>query len=475
MHEPAVYDVIVLGGGAVGENAADRAARTGLSVAVVEEDLVGGECSYWSCMPSKALLSPGAALAAAQAHPGAAEAASSTVHVHPALARRDEIVSHWDDAAQVQWLADAGLELVRGRGRLDGPRHVVVTTAQEEHRLTARFAVVLATGSAPYIPEELAQVNAWTSRDAAAVREVPDSLAIVGGGAVATEMGTAFTDLGCAVTMLVRGDRVLSRTESFASEAVAESLRQLGVDLRLHSPVTSALRLDGGGALLHLEDGTRVEADEVLVATGRRPRTADLGLETLGLAADRPLSVSDTGEVTDVPGQWLYAVGDVGGRTHTTHQGKYAARATGDLIAQRFGADSGVSEPGPWTPWHASANAVAAPQVVFTRPQVATVGSTLAQAEDDGVAARQVTVPWSAVAGAALTGHAAQGTASLVVDTDSQVVLGATFVGPAASELLHAATVAVVGGVALDRLWHAVPSFPTISEIWLRLLEEYGL
>ncbi|MBI9113396.1 dihydrolipoyl dehydrogenase family protein [Sanguibacter suaedae] len=490
------YDVVVVGAGAVGENAADRAGRTGLSVAVVEDELVGGECSYWACMPSKALLRPGAVLEAARRVPGAAGLVPQDrvprVDVASTLGRRDSFASQWDDASQVEWLDGAGITLVRGRARLVGPRRLEVTGADGSTRtLVARCAVVLATGSVPTIPDVdgLAAALPWTSREATAAQDVPRRLAIIGGGVVAVEMATAFSDLGSAVTLLVRGDRLLPGTEPFVSDALVASLRDLGVDVRLGTQATSVrrettaeagpagevhLRLDGSGSVL--------VADEVLVAAGRRPATAGLGLDTVGLTADDPdagphLEVDDAMQVQGVDGGWLFAAGDAAGRVATTHQGKYEARVVGDVIAARFGDSDEAAEDGAraWSRFRATADHEAVPQVVFTRPEVAAVGLTEAAARDAGYTVRTVRYDLGSVAGTAVNGDGTEGTAQLVLDEDRGVVLGATFVGPDVAELLHAATIAVVGQVPLDRLWHAVPAYPTVSEVWLRLLETAGL
>lgn len=491
--ETTTVDVVVLGAGAVGENVADRASRTGLRVAIVEEHLVGGECSYWACMPSKALLRPGSVLAQARAVPGAASAVAGGVDVAATLASRDAIVHGWDDASQVAWLDSVDIPLVRGRGRLTGPRRVEVTTADGAPPvvLVARHAVVVATGSAPVLPDVpgLADVEPWTSREATAVQEVPGSLAIVGGGVVATEMATAFADLGARVTLLVRGGRLLAGFEPFAGEAVSASLDALGVDVRLGARLARATRTDGGGTRLELDGGGTLDVDRVLIATGRRPRTDDLGLETVGLEPGTALTVDDAGRVVDVADGWLWAAGDVTGRTSTTHQGKYDARVTGDAVAARFGtdgdalpADTGVgsTDDGDWSPLRAVADRGAVPQVVFTRPEVAAVGLTAEAARGAGMDVRVVDVPFSSVGGTTVFGtgdgsHDDGGAARLVVDESRRVVVGATFVGPEVAEMLHAATVAVVGQVPLPRLWHAVPAYPTRSEIWLRLLEAYGL
>ena len=481
-------DVVILGAGAVGENVADRAGRTGLSVAIVEEHLVGGECSYWACMPSKALLRPGAVLAQARAVAGAAGAVTAGVDVAATLESRDAIVHGWDDGSQVEWLDGVGIRLVRGRGRLAGPRRIeVAADGAAPVVLEARHAVVVATGSAPVLPDlpGLAEVEPWTSREATSVHDVPNSIAVVGGGVVATEMATAFADLGARVTVLARGDRLLPAFEAFAGDAVAASLAAMGVDVRLGARLARVARADDGGAHLELADGATLDVDRLLLATGRGPRTADLGLETVGLEPGAPLAVDDAGCVTAVADGWLWAAGDVTGRTNTTHQGKYDARVTGDAVAARFGAAGGdrpVDADGDdgWSPLRAMADHAAVPQVVFTRPEVAAVGLTEEAARAAGLDVRVVDVPFSSVGGTTVFGvgegaHDDGGAARIVVDEARRVVVGATFVGPEVAEMLHAATIAVVGQVPLSRLWHAVPAYPTRSEIWLRLLEAYGL
>lgn len=486
--ETVTYDVVVIGAGAVGENAADRAGRLGLSVAVVEHELVGGECSYWACMPSKALLRPGAVLAAARAVPGAAELVQGTLDPAAVLARRDVFTSHWDDHGQVAWLDSAGIALVRGSARFTGPKELLVTSDAGATRVIARHAVVVATGSEPVVPpvDGLAETQPWTSREATAVEEVPARLAVLGGGVVGVEMAVAYRDLGAEVTLLVRGDRLLTQAEPFAAEEVAAGLRELGVDVRFGTSATRVVR-DADGVHLTV-DGPQgpgeVHADEVLVATGRRPRTADLGLDVLGLEAGAPLEVDDALQVTGADGDWLFAVGDVTGRTATTHQGKYDARVVGDVVAARFsdseaegaaGAAAAERDAGDWTRYRATADHAAVPQVVFSRPEVAWVGRTEQEARDAGLTVRTVSYAIGDVAGASVAADGYAGTAQVVLDEDRGVVVGATFTGPDAAELLQAATFAVVGEVPLDRLWHAVPAYPTVSEVWLRLLETAGL
>ncbi|QIX50613.1 NAD(P)/FAD-dependent oxidoreductase [Rhodococcus sp. DMU1] len=477
--ESDVFDVIVLGGGPAGENAADYAiAGSDRTAVLVEHELVGGECSYWACMPSKALLRPGQVLGAARHMPGvAAKVAAHGVDVADVLARRDAFTSGRDDAAQVEWARGAGIDVVRGHGRLSGPCEVTVDGPQPR-RLRARHAVVVATGTTAAVPDlpGLRAARPWTSRDATNLQQVPRRAAIVGGGVVACEVATWLRELGTEdLTMLVRGERLLARTEPFAGDAVAAALREHGVRLRFGTTVaevsrpdvadTGVGRLHGGPVRLRLDDGGDLEVDELIVATGRRPATADLGLDAVGVAGDGPLRTDDHMTVDGTDGRWLYAVGDVTGRTALTHMGKYQGRVCGDVIAARAeGRDLDAPR------YRASADHGQVPQVVFTVPEVAAVGRTAAGARADGLDVEVLEVD-IAVAGSALARDDFTGRAALVVDRATDTVVGATFVGTDVAELLHAATVAVVGAVPLETLWHAVPAYPTVGEVWLRLLE----
>ncbi|AUY54588.1 NAD(P)/FAD-dependent oxidoreductase [Streptomyces sp. CB01881] len=498
---------MVVGAGPTGENVADRTAAAGLRTVIVEAELVGGECSYWACMPSKALLRPVAALAGARAVAGSREAVGGGA-LDPAavLARRDSFTSHWQDDGQVQWLRDTGIDLVRGHGRLAGVRAVTVEAEDGTERLlTARHAVAVCTGSRPVLPEGvpgLVEARPWTNREATGSPTVPGRLAVIGGGVVGVEMATAWRALGSEVVLLVRGDALLPRMEPFAGELVAEGLRAAGVDVRFGVSVASLERADVSGAsdgsggsddsrvTLVLADGERLTADEVLYATGRAPRTADIGLEQVGLKPGTWLEVDDSctvlgvagpGDVADPGdvggpggvagpgGAWLYAAGDVNHRALLTHQGKYQARITGaTIVARAQGLPLDTSR---WGAHAASADSAGAPQVVFTEPEVAAIGLTLDAAERQGLRVKAVDHDLGAVAGASLYGDDYRGKARVVFDLDREVLVGACFVGPGVAELLHSATVAVVGEVPIDRLWHAVPAYPTISEVWLRLLE----
>ena len=466
MTESNTYDVVVIGAGPVGENVADRAVKGGLTAVIVEKELVGGECSYWACMPTKALLRSNSALRAARAVGGAREAVTGRLDVEAVLRRRDGFASDWKDDGQVEWLGSAGIDLVRGHGRLAGPRRVDVGGAV----LTARHAVVIATGSDALLPDipGLAGSDPWTSRDAASAKVVPERLAIIGGGVVATEMATAYASLGARVTLLARSG-LLAGDEPFAGELVAKALTEAGADVRTGTSATEVRRDDDGVVHLTLPGGEEILADEVLVAVGRTPRTDDLGLETVGLKPGAWLEADDTMLVHE---DWLYAAGDVNHRALLTHQGKYQARACGDVIAAR--AAGQPVDDRPWGRHVATADHQAVPQVTFTEPEVASVGLTAAAAEKAGYRTRVVDYELGNVAGASLYADGYLGKARMVVDEERKVLLGVTFVGPDVAELLHSATIAVVGEVPLDRLWHAVPSYPTVSEVWLRLLETYG-
>jgi pyruvate/2-oxoglutarate dehydrogenase complex dihydrolipoamide dehydrogenase (E3) component len=452
------FDAVVLGAGPAGEVAAGRLADGGLKVAVVEPHLVGGECSFYACMPSKALLRPGELLAEARRLPGVAEAVTGELDVAAVLARRDEVVHDGDDSSQLPWLEDKGIALFRDPGRLDGERRVVVGGDV----LVAARAVVVATGSAAALPpiDGLREADPWTNREITTAKAVPARLAILGGGVVSVEMAQAWRTLGAQVTVVERGDRLIEREEPFASEQVAESLRMQGVDVRVGA-TTTAVRSEGDEIVLELEGDAPVRVDELLVAAGRRPRTEAIGVESVGLEAGKPIDVDDRMRATAVAGDWLYAIGDVNGRVLLTHMGKYQARAAADVI---LGKDAAATHDGP-----------VSPRVIFTEPQVAAVGHTLDSARQAGLNVRAVDVGTEGSAGGSFVGKGAPGTCRILVDEDRQVIVGATFTGVEVAETIHAATIAVVGEIPLDRLWHAVPSFPTRSEVWLNLLEAYGL
>jgi dihydrolipoamide dehydrogenase len=472
------YDVIVVGGGPPGENAADYATRGELTAALIESELVGGECSYWACMPSKALLRPVETLSLAKALPGVP--VGERLDVAPVLARRDRIVNNHDDASQVKWAEDHGISVIRGSGRLAGTRTVeVLGDGGQTRTLTARHAVVLATGTSAAVPPipGLRDAHPWTSRDVTNLHEVPNRIVVIGGGVVGSEATTWLNGLGADVTLLVREERLLSRNEPFAGELVADQLRESGVDIRLNADIKEVRR----GAITTTAEGQlrgsevtvvvgdeEIVADEILIAAGRNPRSTGLGLDTVGLTEGGYVETDDSMTVTGVDGEWLYAVGDITGRALLTHMGKYQARVCGDVIAARA-----LGQPTDGLRFAATSDHGRVPQVTFTDPQVASVGLSEAEARDGDAAVRCVEYDLAALAGTSLLRDNYKGRAKLVVDSVSETLLGATFVGPEVGELVHAATIAVVGKVPLDVLWHAVPSYPTVAEIWLRLLETW--
>ena len=465
------YDLIVIGAGAVGENVADYATKGGLSAVIVEAELVGGECSYWACMPSKGLLRAGAALRAARAVDGARQAVTGEVDAAGAFARRTVLTHNWDDTSQADWLASANIDLVRGHAHFTGEKAVTVVTGDGEVELLARHAVTVSTGSDPLIPDipGLRDITPWTSRDATSATAAPASLAILGGGVVGCEMATAYSSFGTEVTMIVRGGGLLAGQEPFAGEAVQAALEKAGVTIRTGVEVVNAKRTDGS-AVLELSDGSTVAAEQVLVATGRVPRSNGIGLEAIGLTSGDWLEVDDTLRVKGF--DWLYATGDVNHRALLTHQGKYQARAAGDVIAAR--AAGRPVEDAKWGRHVASADHEVVPQVTFTDPEVASVGLTAEAAGKSGRSIRVVDYDLSWIAGASAHADDYQGRARAIVDEERQVLLGVTFVGPDVSEMIQAATIAIVGEVPLSRLWHAVPAYPTVNEVWLRFLETYG-
>ena len=460
------YDVVIVGAGPAGEHAAGRLADDGLTVALVERELVGGECSYWGCIPSKTLIRPGDVLAAARRAPGAAQAVTGQLNTAAAFAQRDYMTSNWQDDGHLPWLESKGIDLVRGTGRLAGERAVEVETAERHHPAAPRRPGGRAGHRhQPADPSDPGPARGRTvgQPEVTSAKELPRRLLVLGGGAIGAEMAQAYKRLGCEEVVVVEGaERLLAREEPFAGEELRAAFEAEGITVVTGARMTAARRLGSGGPVVAtLADGREFTGDEILVAVGRRPATGGLGLEHAGLEPGRPVPVDGQLRAVGVPGGWLYAIGDCNGLALLTHMGKYHGRVAAAAILGRDVAD--VASHG------------VVPRVTFTDPQVCAVGYTAAEARATGLHITVVTIPTGEVPGAYTQGNGIRGTSQLVIDDDSRTVVGATFTGPGLQELLHSATVAITGGVTVDRLWHAVPSFPTVSEVWLHLLEAYGL
>jgi pyruvate/2-oxoglutarate dehydrogenase complex dihydrolipoamide dehydrogenase (E3) component len=490
------YDVICLGSGWAGRIIAARCVAAGLTALVVEKELIGGDCPFWACVPSKALLRPAEALDDSRHVTGARERLTSSdvaVDAEAVFKRRDMFTAGWDDTkVLVPLVESSGVHLVRGSGCVIGIKKVRVTLNPESNvtesiDLEALQAVAICTGSEPIIPEipGLAEAKPWTPREAASSSVAPKTLFIMGGGVVGTEMAAIYQSLGSNVVMASRSSELLPGLDPEAGKIVREKLVSSGARILTSTCVTEVRRVNGILTITVSSDREtqEISSSEILVATGRRAITEGLGLEAMGLdaaaiKAGRPIAVDESllvaGATSNYSTPWLYAAGDVNRRATLTHTSKYHGRITANAIVARA-RGTFPTTPSAFDSVSASADHTAVPQVIFTNPQVASVGLTRKAAQKAGKAIRTVTAPAQTL-GAMLHAEGYEaGWAQWILDQETGVLLGATFVGSEVADMLHASTVAIVGGLRIEQLVHAIPPFPTMSELYLNLIDAAGL
>lgn len=465
------FDVVTVGGGVGAVAASRRLASAGLSVALVEDRLVGGECRYWACNPTRALIRPIEVLSLAKAVPGVREAISGDgLDIAAVFAKRDALIEDLSDQSRVSSLQQAGVTVLHGFGRLSGERTVSVTCGDDtEAVLSARHAVVVATGTRPSVPAipGLVQARPWTNREFTTMKQVPQRVLLVGGGVVGVEFATVLAGLGSAVTLLVRGDRLLRDCEPEARELVERSLRSNGVKIHFETELSAVARPVERGPVTATFNCESIEVDEIVLATGRRVNTDDIGLETVGLPVGESVAVNDRLQAVGVTGNWLYALGDTTGRDRLSHISTYHGRVVADIITARAaGRELFENE-------LTARDAGNVAQVIFTDPQVVEVGRTESQARAEGFIVRTRTAHYpETVSQLALFRDGFEGWAKLVINAVTNTLLGATFVGPGFSELVQAATLAIVAQVPTSLLRHAVTPHPTVNQVWDPLLAQ---
>ena len=470
------YDVICIGSGWAGHITAVRIAQAGMTAVIVEEELFGGDCPFWACVPSKALLRPEEALDEAKRVGGAREKtdASGGPDVEAVFRRRDGWTKGWQDGAVIQNAFEGtGVQLVRGHGTIVGVKKLTVENSNGESRtLEANYAIVICTGSEPIIPDipGLAEAKPWTPREAMSASEVPQELVVLGAGGVGCETVNIYTSVGGKVSLISSTAEILPRMDPEAGAIVRQSFTKQGVDVHLSTKVTSVRRETDKTLTVELNGKDKIKATEIFAAAGRRARTEGMGLEKFSVEVHKGrIVVDDSLCIAAVPGRWLYAAGDVNARAPLSHMAKYHGRVVANAILATK--NKAQIEGSVYT---ATADHYAIPQVVFTRPSVASVGLTKRAAQAAGKKVKEIVAPVKTMGANLRTDGYEDGWAQWIVDEESGKLVGATFVGEEVADLLHASTVAIVGGLTLDRLAHAVPSFPTMSEVYLNLIEAAG-